>query len=82
MVLLPLCLLKDLSALAFSSIVGTFGTLFAAVVFAVRYFDGSYAPGGQFYKSLCPSARGNFGGRYDDEQPALRRDQFIVVVQM
>ncbi len=67
MALLPLCLLKDLSALAFSSIVGTFGTLFTAVVFGVRYFDRSYAPGGQFYEGLCPSARGSFGGRYDDE---------------
>ncbi len=66
MVLFPLCILKDLSALAFSSIIGMFGTLFTAVVFGVRYFDRSYIPGGRFYERLCVSSRGSFGGRYDE----------------
>mmetsp|Transcript_2278 Transcript_2278/g.4835 ORF Transcript_2278/g.4835 Transcript_2278/m.4835 type:complete len:479 (+) Transcript_2278:70-1506(+) len=42
-VLLPLCLLKDLSSLAPFSLAGIAGMLYTAVAMAIRYFDGSYA---------------------------------------
>jgi amino acid permease len=36
-VLLPLCLLKDLSPLRYTSIAGIVGTLYTAAVMALRY---------------------------------------------
>jgi hypothetical protein len=44
--LLPLCLLKNLKALAPFSILGSFGMLLTAIAMGVRYFDGSYDPNG------------------------------------
>ncbi|CAM9390153.1 unnamed protein product, partial [Phaeothamnion confervicola] len=49
LVLLPLGLLKNLSALGFTSMLGTSGLLYTAIMMAVRFFDGSYAPGGRFH---------------------------------
>jgi len=46
--LLPLCMLKDLSALAPTSFGALLAVLFTAVMMLVRYFDGTYAPGGAF----------------------------------
>ncbi|KAL7528283.1 hypothetical protein ACHAXR_004662, partial [Thalassiosira sp. AJA248-18] len=42
-VLLPLCLLKDLSSLAPFSLAGIAGMLYTAVAMGIRYFDKSYA---------------------------------------
>jgi len=50
--LLPLCLLKNLSVLAPTSMLGVFGFAATVIVMGVRYFDGSYAPGGQ-YETVC-----------------------------
>jgi len=52
LVLLPLCSLKSLSALAPFSLLGLGGTLFTAIFMVVRLFDGSYAPGGRFFTDL------------------------------
>lgn len=54
--LLPLCLLEDLSALQFSSILGVCGIAFTFFTLATRFFDGSYAPGAAMTKLL--SAKG------------------------
>eukprot|EP00569_Conticribra_weissflogii_P002944 CAMPEP_0171329142 /NCGR_PEP_ID=MMETSP0878-20121228/1070_1 /TAXON_ID=67004 /ORGANISM="Thalassiosira weissflogii, Strain CCMP1336" /LENGTH=472 /DNA_ID=CAMNT_0011829063 /DNA_START=100 /DNA_END=1518 /DNA_ORIENTATION=- len=43
LVLLPLCMLKNLSSLAPFSLAGIAGMLYTAAAMAVRYFDGSYA---------------------------------------
>jgi amino acid permease len=43
--LLPLCLLEDLSALQFSSLLGVGGIAYTLVFHALRLFDGSYTPG-------------------------------------
>lgn len=56
-VLLPLCSLKSLAALAPFSLLGLGGTLYTAIFMGIRYFDGSYAPGGQFFSSLAVAAR-------------------------
>jgi Transmembrane amino acid transporter protein len=58
---LPLCLLKNLAVLAPFSLLGTFGIILTAVAMAVRYFDGSYAPGGQYHDHIDVSLRPSFG---------------------
>ncbi|KAL7544343.1 hypothetical protein ACHAWF_009787 [Thalassiosira exigua] len=61
-VLLPLCLLKDLSSLAPFSIAGTLGMLYTAVAMAIRYFDGSYAnPESGFATDIAESLRPAIG---------------------
>ena len=50
-VLLPLCLLKNLSSLAPFSLVGIVGMLYTTLAMALRYFGGSYAKGGKFLAS-------------------------------
>ena len=52
-VLFPLSLLRDLSALAFGSVVGNAGTLFTAMFTLFRLADGSYAPGGKFHTAIA-----------------------------
>ena len=51
-VLLPLSLLRDLSALVGASIIGTLGTLYTTLFTTKRFFDRSYAPGGRFLEGL------------------------------
>ena len=58
---LPLCLLKNLAVLAPFSILGTSGILFTAFAMGYRYFDGSYAPGGEFYEDNTPDLQQSFG---------------------
>ena len=60
LVLFPLNSLKSLSALAPFSLLGLGGTLYTAVVMAIRYFDKSYAVGGKFYTALATTARPTF----------------------
>jgi len=62
LVLLPLCLLRDLGSLAFGSVLGTGGTLFTAGFMLFRALDGSYAPGGRFFGALGEAGRPRFGG--------------------
>ncbi|GKY92005.1 hypothetical protein MPSEU_000172100 [Mayamaea pseudoterrestris] len=57
--LLPLCLQKDLSALAPFSLAGLVGMGFTTVAMMVRYLDGSYADQGVF--SLAPPCFGDCG---------------------
>jgi sodium-coupled neutral amino acid transporter 11 len=58
---LPLCLLKDMSALSPSSGFALVAVLGTAVVMVVRCFDGSYAAGGRFFKEQ-PAARAQVQG--------------------
>jgi amino acid permease len=59
-VLFPLCSLKSLNSLAPFSLLGLGGTLYTAVVMAIRYFDGSYAAGGKFFQSMAVASRPSF----------------------
>jgi amino acid permease len=54
LVLLPLCLLEDLSALKFSSLVGVGGILYTLAFHLYRAWDGSYSPGA-FLTEFVPS---------------------------
>lgn len=60
LVLFPLCSLKSLNSLAPFSLLGLGGTLYTAVVMAIRYFDGSYAAGGKFFQAMAATARPSF----------------------
>jgi len=55
-IIFPLCLLKNLDALKYSSIVGIAGIIYCTIFMAIRYFDGSYAVGGKFYKTIVNNA--------------------------
>lgn len=61
-VLLPLCLLKNLSSLAPFSLVGTLGMMYTALAMTIRYVGKSYvAPAGQFVADCAPALRPSFG---------------------
>jgi len=61
-VLLPLCLVKNLSSLAPFSLVGILGMVYTAIAIGIRYFGGHYAvPSGMFLKDLSPSMIPSFG---------------------
>lgn len=47
--LLPLCLMRNLSGLQFSSFVGALGIIYTTAFVVLRALDGSYAPGGRFH---------------------------------
>jgi len=63
---LPLCLLKDFSALEPSSILGCTAVLFTVVMMVVRACDGSYAPGGTYFESLSAEMK-----------PAMPKNHYI-----
>lgn len=60
-VLLPLCLMKNLSSLAPFSLVGSLGMLYTAVAMCVRYFGKAYTATGGFGNDMAPSLRPKFG---------------------
>jgi amino acid permease len=61
--ILPLCLLKNLSVLAPTSFIGTAGFFFTTIVMGVRYFDGSYTEGGQFFHHVPDHFKPSFGSK-------------------
>ena len=65
LVLLPLCLKKDLKSLAPFSLLGVIGMAYTMFAMAARYFDGSYAMGdesqGKFTESIESFLRPKFG---------------------
>jgi hypothetical protein len=60
-VLLPLCLLKNLSSLAPFSLVGSLGMIYTAVAMTFRYVTKAYAPTGKFGMDCAPALRQTFG---------------------
>ena len=61
-VLLPLCLVKNLSSLAPFSLVGIMGMAYTSIVIGIRFFGGAYAvPGGRFLADLAPHMQPSFG---------------------
>mmetsp|Transcript_20458 Transcript_20458/g.45612 ORF Transcript_20458/g.45612 Transcript_20458/m.45612 type:complete len:540 (+) Transcript_20458:122-1741(+) len=65
LVLLPLCLLKNLKSLAPFSLLGVMGMAYTAVAMTLRFLDGSYAMGddteGRFISQVASSLRPKFG---------------------
>eukprot|EP00980_Cylindrotheca_fusiformis_P013807 scaffold3572_cov113-Cylindrotheca_fusiformis.AAC.3 len=61
-VLLPLCLLKNLSALSPFSLLGVLGMGYTAIAMAIRYFDGSYQmPDGALVGDVAAKLQPVFG---------------------
>ena len=65
-ILLPLCLLKNLKSLAPFSLLGVMGMAYTALAMTVRYFDGSYAISsdgsqGKLVEQIASSLRPKFG---------------------
>ena len=61
-VLLPLCLLKDLTSLAPFSLLGSLGMVYTAVAMSIRYFGNAYVPTiGQFAADLPEHLAPAFG---------------------
>ena len=61
-VLLPLCLMKNLSSLAPFSLVGIGGMLYTTLAMGLRWWTKAYAPAGKFFASqLAPPVFGNKG---------------------
>lgn len=69
--ILPLCLMKNMRVLAPFSALGTFGILFTCFAMGFRYFDGSYAPGGEFYEDNEAFLRAKFGNRNEQFSMAV-----------
>jgi Transmembrane amino acid transporter protein len=61
LVLLPLCLLKNLSSLAPFSLLGSAGMVYTAVAMAIRYFGKAYVKGGKFATALPSNLQPSFG---------------------
>lgn len=62
LVLLPLCLMKNLSSLAPFSLVGSLGMVYTSIAMAIRFLGKAYAvPGGRFATDIAPSLRPQFG---------------------
>mmetsp|Transcript_22681 Transcript_22681/g.42193 ORF Transcript_22681/g.42193 Transcript_22681/m.42193 type:complete len:320 (-) Transcript_22681:79-1038(-) len=63
LVLLPLCLVKNLSSLAPFSLVGIIGMLYTSLAIGIRFFGGTYSgPAGKFVSDLAPHLRPSFAG--------------------
>lgn len=56
-ILFPLTLLKDLSALQYSSYAGMVAVVYTVWFIAKRFLDGTYAPGGKFYSTIDAAVR-------------------------
>lgn len=54
-------MITDLKSLGFTSMLGTSGLLYTAVMMAIRFFDGSYATGGKFHGLLPQGGTPAFG---------------------
>eukprot|EP00928_Gymnodinium_smaydae_P046736 TRINITY_DN31154_c0_g1_i1.p1 TRINITY_DN31154_c0_g1~~TRINITY_DN31154_c0_g1_i1.p1 ORF type:complete len:460 (+),score=61.78 TRINITY_DN31154_c0_g1_i1:56-1435(+) len=59
-VLVPLVLQRDLSILAYTSLIGIIGEVSVVLYMQVRLLDGSYAEGGQYYNATTPKLQAYF----------------------
>ena len=61
LVLLPLCLVKNLTMLASSSLLGIMGMAYTSFAIGIWHFVGAYAAGGKFLPDIAPKMQPAFG---------------------
>ena len=75
--ILPLCLLRDLSALKYSSMVGLAGIVYSTFFVGKRMVDGTYSAGGEFHATmpayLQPAAQLNFPAKMVESEGVVAR---------
>ncbi|CAE7176202.1 Slc38a1, partial [Symbiodinium pilosum] len=81
-ILLPLCLLRDLSKLAWSSFLGLLCEAFVVGFMIWRFLDGSYHPGGQFYDSQTPGTHVSWGDSGEAETWTISLSTLTLVSSM
>lgn len=69
--LLPLCLMKNIHALAPFSILGTTSVLLTAFGMIYRCLDGSYLPGGKYFDDIPINMQPQFGDYYEPWSPKV-----------
>ena len=79
-VLLPLCLMKSLKALAPFSLVGITGMIYTSCAMAFRYFDGSYSEGGKFFDGL--TVKPQFGSSSTTLLETISNPSIFVLISM
>ena len=60
-ILFPLCMLRKLDALKYTSLLGIIGSIFCAGFIVLRYIDSSYNQGGRFHNAVDDGLRPQFG---------------------
>lgn len=58
---LPLCLIRDMTKLAYTSFVGVTFEICVIIFMAIRFFDNSYRPGGEYYADVTKKNIPDFG---------------------
>lgn len=76
--LLPLCLMKDLDALAGFSVLGVASVGVAMLAMLIRCFDGTYQPGGIYYDDIPPEYQPFFG--HESHQWSLMILPFLCMI--
>jgi len=61
LILLPLCMVKNLATLAPFSLLGIMGMAYTSFAIGIRYFGGAYAAGGRFLPDIAASLQPSFG---------------------
>jgi len=61
LILLPLCLVKNLATLAPFSLLGIMGMAYTSFAIGIRYFGGAYAAGGRFLPDIAANLQPSFG---------------------
>jgi len=61
LILLPLCLVKNLATLAPFSLLGITGMAYTSFAIGIRYFGGAYAEGGRFAADIAANMQPSFG---------------------
>eukprot|EP00434_Breviolum_minutum_P033714 symbB.v1.2.029833.t1/scaffold3306.1/size59376/3 len=81
-ILLPLCLLRDLSKLAFSSLFGLACEAGVVVFMIVRLFTGEYRVGGDFYDSQEPGTQLSWGEEDGPDLFTVDLSVFVLIGSM